>query len=144
MIENGAKFLEDDYIQRKNGLKAQKVNERTAYPMMWKCMSAASQSRVREVEDFEQAYMTLDCVLLWALIRKTHLTHIYGDTDPMNDVNMHDQENKYNSLRQGEREFISNFKIRFERRSGSRSDKGVTKGTRLYHEARSQAVQEDA
>ena len=48
----------------------------------------------------------MDCVLLWALIRKTHLTHIFGDTYPMNDVNMHEQESEYNSLRQGEREFI--------------------------------------
>ena len=75
--------------------------------------------------------MTLDCVLLWALIRKTHLTHIYGDTDPMNDVNMHDQENKYNPLKQGEHEFISNFKIRFNEQVSSNDGVGVAAITEL-------------
>ena len=121
-----AKFREDDYIQRKKDLKAQKEHERTVYPMMWKRMSPASQSRVREEEDFEQAFMTLDCVLLWSLIRKTHLTHIFGDSDPMNDVNMHEQENKYNSLRQGEREYISNFKVRFDEQVSANDGVGVT------------------
>ena len=64
-----AKFREDDYIQRKWDIKLQYANERTMYPMMWKRMSVASQSRVREEDDYEQAYMTLDCVLLWTLIR---------------------------------------------------------------------------
>ena len=59
-----AKFREDDYIQRKKDLKAQKENERTVYPMMWKRMSPASQSRVREEEQYEQAYLSLDCILL--------------------------------------------------------------------------------
>ena len=103
------KFREDDYIQREKDLKAQKEHERTVYSIMWRRMFPASQSRVREEEDYEQAYLTLGCILLWALIRKTHLTHIFGDTDPMNDVNLHEQESKYNSLRQGEREFISTF-----------------------------------
>ena len=43
----------------------------------------------------------------------------------MNDVNMHDQENKYNSLRQGEREFISNFKIRFDEQVSANDRVGV-------------------
>ena len=120
------KFREDDYIQRKKDLKAQKEHERTVYPMMWRRMSPASQSRVREEEDYEQAYLTLDCVLLWALIRKTHLTHIFGDTDPMNDVNMHEQESKYNSLRQGEREFISTFKVRFDEQVSANDGVGIT------------------
>ena len=47
------KFREDDYIQRKKDLKAQKEHERTVYPMMWRRMSPASQRRVREEEDYE-------------------------------------------------------------------------------------------
>ena len=73
------KFNEDDYIQRKRDLKTQRENERTMYPMMWKRMSLMSQSRVREEEKHKTAYLTLNCVLLWTLIRKTHLTHIFGD-----------------------------------------------------------------
>ena len=44
----------------------------------------------------------------------------------MNDVNMHEQENKYNSLRQGEREFISNFKVRFDEQVSANDGVGIT------------------
>ena len=77
-------------------------------------MSAASQSRVKEKEEFKAVYDSQDCVLLWALICRTHLTHIFGDTDPMKEVNMQEQESKYALLRQGEREYISIFKARFD------------------------------
>ena len=70
-----AKYREEDCIQRQRDLKAQKENECTVYPMMWKRMSPSSQNRVKEEEEFRTAYMILDCVLLWTLIRKTHLTH---------------------------------------------------------------------
>jgi hypothetical protein len=39
----------------------QKSNERTVLPPMWKRMSLASQGRVREEEDYEEAYLALDC-----------------------------------------------------------------------------------
>jgi hypothetical protein len=70
-------------------------------------MLLASQSRVREEEDFEEAYMSLDSVKLWELIRRTHLTHIFGDGDPMREVNILEQETRFAALRQGEREYIS-------------------------------------
>ena len=108
-----AKFREDDYIQRKRELKTQRDNERTVYPMMWKRMSLISQSRVREEEEFQTAYLTLDCVLLWTLIRKTHLTHMVGGHASL-EYNQHEQENKYGSMRQGEREHIVTFKNRFD------------------------------
>ena len=108
------KFKEDDYIQRKRDLQTQRKNERTMYPMMWKRMSLASQSRVKEEEEFKTAYLTLDCVLLWTLIRKTHLTHMFGDEDPMQEFNQQEQESKYGLLSQGEREFITTFKARFD------------------------------
>ena len=109
-----AKYREEDYIQRQRDLKTQKENERTVYPMMWKRMSPSSQNRVKEEEEYRTAYMTLDCVLLWTLIRKTHLTHMYGDSDPMKEVNRHEQESKYGAMRQGERELINTFKARFD------------------------------
>ena len=82
-----AKYKEEDYLQRKRDIKAQKEHERTIFPMMWKRMSTDSQSRVREEEGYRTAYLTLDCVLLWTLIRRTHLTHMFGDTDPMKEIN---------------------------------------------------------
>ena len=109
-----AKFREDDYIQRKRDLKSQKVIERTLYPMMWRRMSPASQTRVREEERYHEAYMTLDCIMLWEMIRKTHLTHMFGDDDPMMEINQHQQERKYGSMRQGERELLDTFKNRFD------------------------------
>ena len=109
-----AKLREEDYLQRKRDLKAQKENERTVYPMMWKRMSMDSQSRVKEEEEYRTAYLTLDCVLLWTLIRRTHLTHMFGDLDPMKEINQHEQESKYGMMRQGEREFITTFKARFD------------------------------
>jgi hypothetical protein len=75
-------------------------------------MSLASQSRVREEEDFEEAYLALDCVKLWESIRRTHLTHIYGVEDPMKEMNILKQETRFAALKQGEREYISTFKQR--------------------------------
>ena len=81
---------------------------------MWKRMSLASQSRVREEEDFEETCLALDCVKLWELIRRTHLTHIYVVEDPMNEMNILEQETRFAALKQGEREYIPTFKRRFD------------------------------
>ena len=124
-----AKYKEEDYLQRKRDLKAQKEHERTIYPMMWKRMSTDSQSRVREEEGYRTAYLTLDCVLLWTLIRRTHLTHMFGDTDPMKEINQHEQESKYGMMRQGEREMITTFKARFDEQVLANDAVGVAKIT---------------
>ena len=86
-----AKFREEAFIQRKRELKTQRENERTVFPMMWKRMSLISQSRVREEEEYKTAYLTLDCVLLWTLIRRTHLTHMFGADEALQEyiTNMH-------------------------------------------------------
>ena len=119
------KIRDEDRAIRKKDLKEQRENERTIYPMMWKRMSLGSQSRVREEEEYRQAYDTLDCVLLWALIRRTHLTHIFGDADPMREVNIQDQETKYAALRQGEREYITVFKTRFDEQISANDGVGI-------------------
>ena len=119
------KQRDEDRADRKKELKEQRKNERTIYPMMWKRMSLGSQSRVREEEEDRRAYDTLDCVLLWELIRRTHLTHIYGDTDPMREVNVQDQESKYAMLRQGEREYITVFKTRFDEQVSANEGVGM-------------------
>ena len=109
-----AKFREDAYITRKREQRAQRENERTVFPMMWKRMSLISQSRVREEQEYRTAYLTLDCVLLWTLIRRTHLTHMFGTDEALQEYNQHEQENKYAAMRQGEREHIVTFKNRFD------------------------------
>ena len=124
-----AKYKEEDYLQRKRDIKAQKEHERTIFPMMWKRMSTDSQSRVREEEGYRTAYLTLDCVLLWTLIRRTHLTHMFGDTDPMKEINQHEQESKYGMMRQGERELITTFKARFDEQILANDAVGVAKIT---------------
>jgi hypothetical protein len=88
-------------------------------------MSLASQSRVREEEDFEEAYLALDCVKLWELIRRTHLTHIYGVEDPMKEMNILEQETRFAALKQGEREYISAFKQRFDNQVKANEGAGV-------------------
>jgi hypothetical protein len=59
------KLREGAYEGRRKAMDIQKSNERTVWPLMWQRMSLASQSRVREEEDFEEAYLALDCVKLW-------------------------------------------------------------------------------
>ena len=109
-----ATFREDTYIQRKRDLKVQRENERTAFPMMRKRMSLVSHSRVREEEEYKTAYLTLDCVLLWTLIRRTHLTNMFGADKALQEYNQHEQENKYSSMRQGEGEHLVTLKNRFD------------------------------
>ena len=77
-------------------------------------MSPASQSKVQEEPGYADALIARDCVLLWEFIRRTHLTHIYGDGDPMQALNIQDQEQRYNAIKQGDKEYVSNFKLRFD------------------------------
>jgi hypothetical protein len=92
---------------------------------MWRKMSLASQSRVREEEEFEEFSQSLDCVGLWELIRRTHLIHIFGDGDPMREVNILEQETQFGALRQGERVNILTFKQRFDNQIKANEGAGV-------------------
>ena len=49
---------------RRKLVEAQKVDEQKLFPLMWKRMSTASQSKVREEPGFESARMRLDSVKL--------------------------------------------------------------------------------
>jgi hypothetical protein len=62
---------------------------------------------------------------LWTFIRKSHLTHIYGEDDEMSAVNIHDQALRYHNLRQGDKEFISDFEIRFDNQVKSNQGVGM-------------------
>ena len=48
------------------------------------------------------------------MIHRTHLTHIFGDLDPMVRLNKRDQIARYSSVRQGDRDYIASFKTRFD------------------------------
>jgi hypothetical protein len=98
-------------------------------PMMWDKCSPASQSKILEDPDFEDACLALDPVRLWGFIRRTHLTHIFGDGDPMVEVNIQEQLARFASLRQGEREPIASFKTRFDNQVKANSGAGVPEST---------------
>ena len=53
-------------------------------------------------------------MLLREFVRRTHLTYIYGDGNPMVQVNIQEQETRYSELSQGEREILSQSKILFD------------------------------
>ena len=89
-------------------------DQRLIFPMMWVRMSAASQSKVREDVLFKEAKQNLDCISLWDIIRRSHLTHTFGIGDPMRELNVSEQESRYANLKQGEREYVSTFKQRFD------------------------------
>ena len=111
-----AKFKEDDSIRRK----------RTKVQCTRRCGSACRYyHRVGREEDFKTAYDTLDCVMLWTLIGRTHLTHMYGGDETLQEYNQHEQESKYGSMRQGEREHIITFKNRFDEQVTANAAVGI-------------------
>ena len=96
------KLREGAFEGRRKAVEKQKSDERMIWPLMLKLMSPASQSKVREDPDFEDAFVHLDCIRLF--IRRSHLTHIFGNGDPMREVNIQEQESRYAALKQGDRE----------------------------------------
>ena len=95
-------------------MRQQKLDKRRLRSLMWNRMSISSQAKVQDKAGFELVKLNLDSVKLWVFINKSHLTHVCGVDDNMRAVNKHDQSEKYNNLRQGDRECISAFKIRFD------------------------------
>ena len=67
--------------------------------------------------------MQFDSVRLWQFIKRSHLTHVYGEDDSMRAVNIHEQTLRYNYLSQGDQELIGEFKTRFDNQVSA--NKGV-------------------
>lgn len=111
---------------RRKAVETQKVDEQKLFPLMWSRMSTGSKSKVREEPGFEAARLRLDSVKLWEYIRRSHLTHIYGEDDSMRAMNVHEQTIRYNYLRQGEREVIGDFKTRFDNQVLANRGVGMT------------------
>lgn len=108
------KLREDCFTGRRKDMALQRKDEQKIWSIMWTRMSPTSQSKVQEEPGYADALIARDCVLLWEFIRRTHLTHIYGDGDPMQALNIQDQEQRYNAIKQGDKECVSNFKLRFD------------------------------
>ena len=90
------RLLSNAFEGRRRAIELQKVNEQKLWPLMWSRMSTGSKSKVREEPEFESARRRLDSVKLWEYIRRSHLTHIYGEDDSMRAVNIHEQTIRYN------------------------------------------------
>ena len=109
-----ADLKKDAFTGRAKLVRQQMIDEEQIWSIMWMRMSTASQSKVKEEEVFLAARGRKDCVALWEMIRRTHLTHVFGDLDPMVRLNKREQMARYSSLRQGDREYIASFKTRFD------------------------------
>ena len=118
--------LRDNCLEGRRRLIAkQDEHERNIWPMMWSKMSIASQNKVSEEEGFREAYINLDSVKLWEFIRSTHLTHIYGEGANMSDVNRMEQITRFEVLKQGERENINVFKLRYDNQIKANEGAGI-------------------
>jgi hypothetical protein len=118
--------LREFAFERNNKQIAQLVeNGQKIFPIMWERCSPASQSKIREDPNFEDAALALDPVRLWGFIRRTHLTHIFGVGDPMTEVNIQEQLARFASLKQGDREHVAPFKIRFDNQVKANLGAGV-------------------
>lgn len=78
------------FESRRKAVELQKVDEQKLWPLMWSRMSTGSKSKVREEPGYEVTRMRLDSVKLWGYIRKSRLTHIYGEDDSMRAINIHE------------------------------------------------------
>lgn len=108
------KLLEDCYQSRNKNIVQQRLNEQKIWSIIWCKMSPASQSKVQEEAGYEEALLENDCVRFWEFIRRTHLTHIYRAGDPMAHFNVQEQDLRYSALEQDEKEYVSDFKLRFD------------------------------
>ena len=106
--------LKKDAFTGRAQLAQQKLDEEQIWSIMWMRMSPASQSKVKEEDGFLNACDRKDCVALWGMIRRTHLTHVFGDLDSMVRLNKREQMTRYSSLRQGDREYVASFKTRYD------------------------------
>jgi hypothetical protein len=99
---------------RRRKIEDQELNLTKMWPLVYGCMSPQSQAKVKEFPGYEAAKSTRNVIKLWEYIRKSHLTHMYGASDNMRAVNVNDQKMKFNNMRQGDREYVSDFKTRYD------------------------------
>ena len=120
-----AKMRENAYEARRKKVELQELNLTKLWPFVTGQMSAASLAKVREFPGYEDAKASRDVIKLWGYIRRSHLTHIYGPSDNMRAVNVNDQLVRFSNMRQGEREFISDFKTRYDNQVKANEGVGI-------------------
>ena len=108
-----AKMRENAFEARRKKIELQELNLTRLWPYVTNQMSSASLAKVREFPGYEDAKDSRDVIKLWGFIRMSHLTHVYGSSDKMRAVNVNDQLVRFSNLRQGDREYISDFETRY-------------------------------
>jgi hypothetical protein len=120
-----AKMRENAYEARRKKIELQELNMTKLWPFVTSQMSSASLAKVREFPGYEDAKISRDVVKLWGFIRRSHLTHVYGQSDNMRAVNINDQLIRFSNMRQGEREAISDFKSRYDNQTKANEGVGI-------------------
>jgi hypothetical protein len=90
-----------------------------------KQMSSASLAKVREFPEFEEAKASSDVIALLGFIQRSHFTHLYGSSDNMSAVNINDRLILFGNMRQGDREYISDFKTRYDNQVKTNEGVGI-------------------
>jgi hypothetical protein len=106
MLRDGA------FEARRKRQEAAHLGLRKIWAKTWVRMSPQSQSKVGDQFGLVRACPELDSIKLWTHVRKSHLTHIFGEEEEMSVANIQDQTMRYHYVRQGDKEYISDFKIR--------------------------------
>ena len=120
-----AKMRENAYEARRKKIELQDLNLTKMWPYVTNQMSSASLAKVREFPEYEEAKDTRDVIKLWGFIRMSHLTHVYGSSDKMRAVNINDQLVRFSNMRQGDREYISDFKTRYDNQVKANEGVGI-------------------
>jgi hypothetical protein len=120
-----AKMRENAFEARRKKIELQELNLTKLWPYVTNQMSSASLAKVREFPEFEEAKASRDVIALWGFIRKSHLTHVYGSSDNMRAVNINDQLIRFGNMRQGDREYISDFKTRYDNQVKTNEGVGI-------------------
>jgi hypothetical protein len=120
-----AKMRENAFEARRKKIELQELNLTKLWPYVTNQMSSASLAKVREFPGYEDAKDSRDVIQLWGFIRMSHLTHVYGSSDKMRAVNVNDQLVRFSNLRQGDREYISDFKTRYDNQVKANEGVGI-------------------
>ena len=93
-----AKLKEMVFTTRMKSIIQAKEEEAKIWSQMWPKMSPASQCKVQEQAEYAAANISKNCVILWDLIRHTHLSHINVEGDHLQLFNVKEQECRYEVL----------------------------------------------
>jgi hypothetical protein len=79
------------------------------YAYLWEHLSSDSAVVVASHSDYEDAHRASDPTLLWNIIVYTHLTHVNGAGPELAELVRDDQQEKFASMKQTNRESIGDF-----------------------------------